>query len=340
MNVQKRLRRTVTLLGLLAVVLAFMPNRAAAQYTVTNLVTNQTDPDLINPWGMSYSGTGPIWVSDNGTGLATYYDNNGNKEGTITIPPGSGNGLGSPTGQVPGCCGDFVIKQGKAHGPASFIFATADGTISGYNGGVNPNSAVIKINNPGNSYYGLAMGVDNVIGKLLLFAADFRNDQVDRFDRWWRGEGSFTDSKLVGLSVYNVENIGGNLYVAFSDTAVPPTKGAIDMFSTHGKLIKHFSKSKKLKGPWGMALAPANFGPASNALLVGNVGDGTINYFNATTGKFMGKLKDTNNKVISIPGLWGLTFGSSGSNGNPSQLFFTGGGATYTTGVYGVINFQ
>ena len=115
----------------------------------------------------------------------------------------------------------------------------------------------------------------------------------------------------------------------------------MDIFSTSGKLIKRLTKDAHLKAPWGVALAPKNFGPASNTLLVGNVTDGRINVFNATTGKFMSQLKDTNNKVISLSGLWALAFGQGGGmNGKPNQLFFTAGPNEYANGLFGVINFK
>jgi len=115
----------------------------------------------------------------------------------------------------------------------------------------------------------------------------------------------------------------------------------VDVFTTSGKLVKTLTKSAHLKAPWGVALAPKNFGPASNALLVGNVGDGRINAFNAKTGAFITQLKGTNNKVISISGLWSLAFGQGGGmNGNPNQLFFTAGPNEYANGLFGVINFK
>ena len=230
------------------------------------------------------------------------------------------------------------MSQGGNSGPATFIFSTfKPGTISGWNQSVNPRSAIVVVNAETAWYTGLAIGVKN--GANFLFAADNLNNAVDIYDGTFNLVGSFTDSKVTGLAVYNVQNINDKLYVTFSDSAF--SKGAVDVFTTSGKLIKRLTKDAHLKAPWGVALAPKNFGSASNRLLVGNVGDGTINVFNATTGAFITQLKSTANKVISISGLWALAFGQGGGmNGKPNQLFFTAGPNGYADGLFGVINFK
>jgi len=314
--------------------LGLIPSPAAAQYAITNLVSNQKgkakhqDTSLVNAWGMSFFPGNPIWISDAGSGKSTFYDDKGVKAGEITVPPASGHGLGSPTGQIANNTTDFLIGGN----PAAFIFSTLDGTISGWNGG---SSAVIAVTAPsGTSYTGLAIGKSK--GANFLFAADNANNKVDIYDGTFKLVGSFTDKNL-GLAAYGIQNIKGQLFITFSNFVGP---GAVDIFDTTGKLIKTLTKSSHLNGPWGLALAPKNFGPASNALLVGNLGDGHINAFNAKTGKFMGSLKDTKNKVISIDELWGLAFGGGGTSGNPNQLFFTAGPNGYANGLFGVINFK
>ncbi|HXM22030.1 MAG TPA: TIGR03118 family protein [Terriglobales bacterium] len=332
---QDRSRRTLAFLTSLVVMVGLIPNPAAAQYAITKLVSNQTgkakhqDTDLVNAWGISFFAGNPFWVSDAGTGKSTLYDNHGVKQGlVVTIPPASGTGLGSPTGQVANGTTDFKVSGN----PALFIFATFDGTISGWNAG---SSAVIAVTAPsGTSYTGLAIGKSKSAN--FLFAADNANNKVDIYDGTFKLVGSFTDKKL-GLAAYGIQNINGRLFVTFSNFVGP---GAVDIFDTTGKLIKTLTKSPHLNGPWGLALAPNNFGPASNALLVGNLGDGRINAFNAKTGKFMGPLKDTTNKVIRIDGLWGLTFGGGGVSGKPNQLFFAAGPNGYANGLFGVINFK
>jgi uncharacterized protein (TIGR03118 family) len=331
---QKWSHRTFAFLASLVVVVGLIPSPAAAQYAITNLVSNQTgkakhqDTSLVNAWGISFFPGSPIWISDEGSGKSTFYDNHGAKVGEIAIPPASGTGLGSPTGQIANNTTDFLIGGS----PAAFIFCTLDGTISGWNGG---SSAVIAVTAPaGTSYTGLAAGSSK--GANFLFAADNVNNKVDIYDGKFQLVGSFTDKKL-GLAAYGIQSIKGQLFVTFSNFVGP---GAVDIFDTTGKLIKTLTKSTQLNGPWGLALAPKNFGPASNALLVGNLGNGHINAFNAKTGKFIGALKDTKNKVISIDELWGLAFGAGGTSGKPNQLFFTAGPNGYANGLFGVINFK
>ena len=333
---QNRSRRTVALLAALVVMLGLIPSTANAQYAITNLVSNlkgkakHQDKSLVNAWGMSFFSGGPFWISDNGTSKSTFYNGKGLKVGEIGVPP-------TVTGQVANSTSGFVVTQGSNSGPALFIFATFEpGTISGWNPSVNPNAAVVVVN--ANAWYtGLATGVSN--GANFLFGADNLNNKVDIYDDAFKLVGSFTDTKLTGMKAYNVQNINGQLFVTFSTGF--GGAGAVDIFDTTGKLIKTLTKNTHLKGPWGVALAPKNFGPASNALLVGNLGDGRINAFNAKTGKFMTQLKDTTNKVIHIDGLWALAFGQGGgSNGKPNQLFFTAGPAGYANGLFGVINFK
>jgi uncharacterized protein (TIGR03118 family) len=336
MGSQNWSRRTLVCLASLVIIVGLMPSPAAAQYAITNLVSNQAgkakhqDKALVNAWGMSFFPGGPFWISDNGTAVSTFYSGKGVKVGQVTVPP-------TVTGQVANSTTDFVVSQGGQSGPAAFIFASFEpGTISGWNPSVNPNAAVVVVNASA-WYTGLALGVNN--GANFLFGADNLGNKVDIYDGTFKLVGSFTDSKLTGLIVYGVQNINGKLYVTFSDSAF--SKGAVDVFTTSGKLIKTLTKDVHLKAPWGVALAPKNFGPASNALLVGNVSDGRISVFNAKTGKFMTQLKDTNNKVISISGLWSLAFGQGGGmNGNPNQLFFTAGPNGYANGLFGVINFK
>jgi uncharacterized protein (TIGR03118 family) len=338
---QNRSRRTLVFLALLAVVAGLIPIPAHAQYAVTNLVSNQKgkakhqDKGLVNAWGMSFFPGSPFWISDNGTALSTFYDSKGNKQGQITVPL-------TVTGQVANGTSDFKVTQGGKSGAALFIFATFEpGTISGWNPSVNGGAAVIAVNNANAWYDGLAIGVVNK--KNYLYGADNLNNKVDVYDGKFNLVGSFTDSKLTNLIVYNTQVLNGNLYVTFADGA--NTKGAVDIFKPttnpiKPKLIKTI-KNSHLKGPWGVALAPKNFGPASNALLVGNLTDGRITAFNAKTGAYMTQLKNTQGKVLSIDELWAIAFGQGGKqNGQPNQLFFTAGPNQYQNGLFGVINFK
>jgi uncharacterized protein (TIGR03118 family) len=339
MFVPQRTSRIVALLALLILALGMTGSAfAQAGYSITNLVSNQPgkaknqDPQLVNAWGVSYAPGGDFWVSDNGTGVSTLYNASGVKQSlVVTIPTSTGAGTGEPTGQVYNATADFVVSQNGKSGAAAFIFATFDGTISGWSGSVNSSEAVIAVNNTGAWFTGLAMGVNN--GQNFLYAADNLNNKVDVYDGSFNLVNSFTDSSLPsGSAPYNVANIGGQLYVTFTNSS---GGGVVDIFTTAGAKVKTFATGGTLKSPWGVVLAPKNFGEASNAILVGDEDDGRINAFNATTGKFLGE------SAPVASGLWALIFGGgSANNGATNQLFFAAGPGGYSDGLFGVINFK
>ena len=309
-------------------------NQALAQYTLTSLVTTTQDPHLKNGWGMAYLPTGPFWISDEDTGLSTVYDANGTIVPlVVTIPPAS-TGTGSPTGMVANTTTGFVITQNGKSAPAAFIFDTLDGTISGWASSVNNGSAVIAVNNGGKANYtGLAIG--KVGTQTVLYAANQATNKIEIYDSTFTLRKTFTDTKLTGMTVYGVSFIKNLVIVTFEGA----TTGAVDVFSPTGTLLKSIPPTSIMQGPWGLALAPANFGPLSNTLLVANVFDGRINGFSTTTGKLVGTMKDTSGNFISIPGLWAIEFGGgTTANGNTNQLFFAAGTAGYATGEFGVIN--
>src|SRR5581483_1385117 len=173
-------------------------------------------------------------------------------------------------------------------------------------------------------------------GNNFLFAADNANNRVDVYDKTFTLVNSFTDTNLpAGSSPYNVQNIGGDLYVTFTNST---GGGVVDVFDTQGRFKKTFASGGTLKEPWGLAKSSSNFGKASNAILVGNLADGRINAYSSGNGKFIGQLRDSTGKVISIDGLWGLTFGGGNpNNGKTNQLFFTSGPNNYANGLFGVI---
>ena len=336
MTAHNKMSWIIVFVATLVVTLGMISSSAFAQYTVTNLVSNlpgkamHQDPSLINSWGVSYAPGGYFWISDNASGLSTLYSSMGIKQAlVVTIPPAAGSGLGSPTGQAYNATTGFVVSQNGKSGAAQFIFATFDGTISGWSPSVNGTAAVIAVNNTGAWYTGLAMGVSN--SATFLFAADNLNDKVDIYDSNFHLVKSFTDTSLPsGSAPYNVVNIGGQLYVTFTNST---GGGVVDIFDTTGTKIKTLINGGKLHSPWGVALAPSNFGGASNALLVGNLADGFINAFNPNTGAFVGK------SAISFEGLWSLIFGDGkGFNGKTNQLFLTSGPGGYSEGLFTVVN--
>lgn len=315
----------------------------AQSYQLTKLVSNvkgatHTDKQLVNGWGIAYGPGAPFWVSDAGSGLSTLYDGNGVKQGLIvTIPTASGSGTGTPTGIVANASSEFKIDTWTS----AFIFATLDGTISGWSN-FSPKAALIAVNNSGShtSYTGLA--ISNHSRGNLIFAADNANNKVDVYDGSFNFVTSFTDKTVpAGFSVFGVQDIGGNVYVSYAATN-GGAGGYIDIFKENGAFVKRFAQGAPLNQPWGFAVAPAKFGPLSSTLLIANnTPASTISGFNKTTGKLVGTMKDSTGKTIKIDQLWGIEFGGgTSSNGTKTQLFFAAGPKNFAQGLFGVINFK
>ena len=319
---------------------------ARAQYQLKNLVSNQvgaarhTDPLLVNAWGLTYGPGGPFWISDQGSGWSTLYNGNGAKQPLdVVIPSASGQGPGSPTGIVFNGSQEFQV-QGWA---SIFLFATLDGTISGWAPQSNPNQAIIAVNNSGTGavYTGLAI-TSNASGN-FLFAADTANNKVDMYDGNFNLVTSFTDATLpAGFAPFGIQDLNGLVYVAFASSS-GGSGGYIDIFSESGAFLKRLTQARQLNQPWGFAAAPNTFGPLSNTLLISNNLNkvGVINAFNAITGQFVGVVKDTKGNPIHIDQLWGIAFGGgTSSNGGTSELFFTAGPDNNLAGTFGVIGFK
>jgi uncharacterized protein (TIGR03118 family) len=332
MNRASRNLLLVTFCLLLASVTSF------AQYKLTKLVSNvagakHVDTQLVNAWGIAFGPNAPFWVSDNGTGLSTLYKASGVKQSlVVTIPTASGTGTGSPTGIVFQGTSEFQIRTW----PSAFIFATLDGTISGWSH-FNPNAALIAVTNPGATYTGLAV-TSHPSGN-MIYAADFANNKVDVYDGKFKFVTSFTDHSLPpNFGPYGIQDINGQVYVSFASTVFGPG-GFIDIFGEDGTFVKTLTSDSHLDLPWGMAVAPSNFGPLSNTLLVGNVVQaGTINGFDLATGAFVGTVSDKKHNPILIEEVWGIEFGGgSAGNGKTNQLFFTAGPSGYADGLFGVI---
>ena len=325
----------------LSLVLGIAQAAFGQSYASTTLVKNTGkagDKQLINPWGMVYAPGSPFWLSDNGSGLSTLYDGTGKKQSlVVTIPTGSGSGVGSPTGIVYNGSSEFQIDNWTS----AFMFATLDGTISGWSH-FDPNTALIGVNNSsaGDVYTGLAV-TSHPSGN-MVYAADFAHNKVDVYNGTFTFVKSFTDTNLPpGFAPFNVQDIGGTLYVAFA--AQNGSKGGfVDLFKEDGTFLKTLIKGKPLNQPWAIAVAPSNFGPLSGTLLIGNnTNTGTISGFNLSTGAFVGTIKTSTGKSIMINQLWGIEFGGGTSNnGNTNQLFYAAGPKSGANGVFGVINVQ
>ncbi len=330
-------RRLVTLIAAFTV----LSSLASAQYAATKLVSStgkKADKQLINPWGLAYAPGGAFWLGDEGSGLSTLYDGKGDKQSmVVTVPSGSGKGLGSPTGVVYNSSSEFQID----HWTSAFLFATLDGTISGWSH-FDPSNALIGVNNSasGALYTGLAI-TSHASGN-MIYAADFAKNKVDVYNGTFKFVMSFTDTKLpAGFAPFGIQDIGGQLYVAFA--AQNGTAGGyIDIFEENGTFVKTLIKGKPLNQPWGFAVAPSNFGALSGTLLISNnTNSGTINGFNLTTGALVGTITNAEDKPIHINQLWGIEFGGgSTANGNTNQLYYTAGPDNNVDGIFGVINFK
>jgi uncharacterized protein (TIGR03118 family) len=326
-------------------------------FVQVNLVSNtntynaqQIDPRLLNPWGIVL-GEEAVWVNDNHSGLTTVYTPQGGiLHFAITIPaPGSTSG-GAPDGLVFNDTTQFVITNGSRHAPSTFIMSTEDGTITAWNHQVTGSNAVIIVDNSGSQavYKGLALVRDSD-GHPLLYAANFRGGVVEIYNGQFQQVSSFTDSNLPAhFAPFNVANILGHVFVSFAlqkpggmDDQSGPGNGFVDVFDNDGTFLRRFASQGPLNSPWGMTVAPANFGKFGGALLVGNFGDGRINGYDLISGKFLGSLTQTNGADLVIEGLWGLTFGQESSHerewGFNARLYFTAGPNDENDGLLGFI---
>ncbi len=321
---------------------------------VSNLagVANTTDPNLVNPWGIVASSSSPFWIADNGAGLATLYTGAGVPQSlVVTIPPPGGSTVtAAPTGVVFNSTTDFTVTSGGNTGTAAFIFATEDGTISAWSPKANATNAILEVDNSGGGtgavYKGLALGSNTTNGN-LLFATNFRAGTIDVFDKNFKpisiGANAFTDSMVpAGFAPFGIRNIGGKLFVTYAqqddakhDDVAGPGNGFIDVYDTNGNLLQRLVSGGALNSPWGLAVAPSNFGPLSNDLIVGNFGDGTLHAYDPTTGALIGAVQDVNGNTVHIDGLWGLSFGNGASAGPTNTLFFTAGINGERDGLFG-----
>jgi uncharacterized protein (TIGR03118 family) len=367
----------MTLAGLLLVSwLAAADEHAQGFYRQANLVSDPnlagvadfTDPSLLNPWGLAHSPTSPWWVADNGTGMSTLYDGQGVPQSlVVTIPPPAGSPEGTtaaPTGLVFNPTAGFVICQDPSSGcqdqpsgPSRFLFATEDGTIAGWNPTADATHALLAVDNSANAvdhlalgavYKGLALG--STPDGTFLYVANFRDGVVEMYDATFTFVQAFTDPSLTpdasapGFAPFGIQTLGDRLYVTFAmqddqrhDDVKGPGLGFIDVFDLQGHFLQQLIAGNPLNAPWGMALAPHDFGRFSDALIVGNFGDGQINAFAPDTGAFLGPLTKRRGQGIAINGLWGLSFGNDGSAGKHNELFFTAGINNEMNGLFGKI---
>jgi len=363
---------------LLAVGLSLLPLITKAQhYQKINLVSNIAgraplqDTNLQNAWGLVTSPAGfPWWVSNNAGGTTTLYSIDAAGAAHLVpinpapnefvkipnapsqTPPGSPTGAmfnGSPT--------DFLLAPGA---PALFIFVTEDGTVQGWNPGVNRPSTVIAVDHSqipdkanGAVYKGSTIA--EIDGHKFILAANFRSGKIDIFDTNFKqvhfgnrhDDDAFDDDEIPrDFAPFNVQGVGPNIYVTYAkqdaakhDPVFPgePGDGFVDVFDRHGRLLQRLEHGDWVNAPWGVVWATPGFGEFSNTILIGNFRGGNVSAFNPVTGHFLGNILNSDGSTLLIDGLWALRFGNDGNAGPASTLFFTAGPDKETNGLLGTL---
>jgi len=330
---------------LLAATIFTAASARADTYSWTNFqsdiagVAQHVDPNLVNPWGMSVSPGGTIWVSDNGTGVATLYNQNGTANSlVVTIPTAKQNrGTGNPTGQVFNGTAFFQVTKNGTSAPARFIFVSEDGSISGWNPAVDPTNAIIAVDNGTNRgvnraiYKGATLGVAG--GHNFLYVTDFHTGRVQTYDENFHQvtPNGFVDPNLpAGYAPFGIRNFNGEIFVTYAkqdhkrqDDVACPGCGFVNVFDTSGNFLRRLISNGNLNAPWGLALVEGN-------LWVGNFGDGLINNYNPNTGMFIETLMRADGTPLQFDGLWDLLPQAGG-------VFFTAGIADEEHGLFGII---
>jgi uncharacterized protein (TIGR03118 family) len=326
--------------------------QAADIYSVHALVSDSsataaqaTDTSLVNGWGLTAGPTTPWWSSNNGTNSSTLYSGAGAKVAlTVSV-------AGGPTGTVfNGNAADFVVTDSGKSGAARFLFATEGGTIRGWSPTVNATTAVVGVDRSSAKaiYKGLAVASDR------LYATDFHNGRVDVFDSAFKPvttTGGFKDTTIAkGFAPFGVQALGGNIFVTYAkqdakaeDDVPVPGQAYVDEFTPDGQLVARVVNSGKknapLNAPWGLAMAPSDFGVFAGDLLVGNFGNGRVSAYTQQGAKWVykGQLRVADGTPIQIDGLWAIAFGNGSAAGPTSTLYFLSGPAQEKHGLYGSI---
>ena len=357
-------------------VLAMLPVCALAQhYTQENLVSDiaqpanadgttvTVDPNLKNAWGLARGAASPWWVNNEGTGTSTLYNGAGAITPlVVTVPNAAGaKGPSGPTGIIFNGSSDFDLA---ANNPAAFIFATKNGTIAGWGPPATPitngqSTAITEVDESKNGAVFLGLTWVEMEGNHFLLAANFSQNRIEVFNKNFKrvtiSEEAFNDERIPrDFAPYNVQAVGATVVVAYAKQNATKTAaddscgeqcGFVDVFTAGGRLVLRLEDGPWLQAPWGVALAPQDFGFFSHDLLIGNRFGGTIAAFDAVTGKFLGNLLDAAGAPIAISGLWGLEFDNRGSNEAASTaspaagpaLFFAAGINGYADGLFGTL---
>lgn len=332
----------------------------------TNLISDQPgvallqDPNLLNPWGVSFDPSGgELWVSQNNAGVSSLYNVSGIStpvplSPTVHIPkggstPGSSQ-LAKPTGQVFAGGTGFPITENGVTKNSLFVFVGEDGTISGWNPQLDSNNAVIAVDHSssGAVYKGATLAATS--GGTELFVTNFNSGKIEVYDSSFNNvtpATGFSDRTIPkGYAPFNVQNIGGDLYVTYAkqnalkhDDVAGPGHGFVDVFDTSGKLIRRVQHGAFLNSPWGVAVAPSTWGRLSGDILVGQFGNGRIDLFSQKNGVFLGMLRNNTGAIEAIDGLWALSPGNGGQAGDPNTIYFTAGPNGKQDGLFGALQF-
>lgn len=333
-----------------AFALCALATGAWAGYVATNLVSDipgnarRTDTNLLNPWGLAVGSTGIIWVANNGTGTSTLYDLHGVPLSlVVNIPPSASNTDGAnPTGIVFNSGTGFVVSNGSSSAPAVFIFVGEDGSISGWSPTVDATNAILAVDDgaEGAVYKGAALGESS--SGTRLFVTNFSEGEVSVYDDSFaeiENDNDFVDADIPSsFSPFGIANINGLIYVTYArrdrdgeDDVPGPGHGYVNVFDADGNFIQRLITRGDLNSPWGLTLAPGNFGTLSGALLVGNFGDGLIHGYDINTGAELGAMLKPDHTPLVVDGLWALH-----SLGGRS-VYFTAGILAEAHGLFGVI---
>ncbi|MGE5521441.1 MAG: TIGR03118 family protein [Candidatus Dadabacteria bacterium] len=334
--------------------------KTVKHYQQRNLVANSAgygalhvDPTMVNAWGLAFSSGGTAWVSSNAGHVSNVYDSIGNPAGInpVAIPGPTTSTGGTPTGQVFNGTTGFQIPVSAGSTTmttARFIFVGDDGVLSAWAPTWGHSSYRVANNSATSSYTGLAIGSSG--GNNYIYAANFiANGRIDVWNSSWQPVSMpFTDPNLPsGYAPFNIQAIGNQLYVMYAQIADGDEVkgiglGIVDIYSTSGMFIQRFATGGTLNAPWGVAIAPASFvsddADASPAILVGNFGDGKINAYRASDGKFIGQLSSSKNDPLVIDGLWAISFAPATSTINHNLLYFTAGPNDETAGLIGYLS--
>jgi uncharacterized protein (TIGR03118 family) len=317
-------------------------NRAHQQTTLVSSAPATApavqDAALINPWGIAF-GVGanatPLWVANEGTATSTLYSGANDTTATVTKLGLTVTTPTSPTGVVVNNnTAAFKLPDGRS---SKFIFDTLGGEIAGWAAPPPPTSTTTMVTQTGSAFTGLAIA-ETPKGP-RLYAADAVKGVVRVYNGAWKQVNTFTDKQVPKNMVpYNVATIGQRVFVSYAPALGKKAKiqGQVDVFKFGGHLTHRLIVGGKLDEPWGMVVAPDNWGRFGGDLLVGNRLGGAIHAYDRSSGALKGTVQTLAGHAIKNDGLWGMQFGN-GIIGTTRTLIIAAGIHDYTAGIIAAI---